>query len=455
MVDQAGVMWPIPDGLTLMPFQSAGVAGMIRLHLLDRHILLADQMGLGKTIQVICFLNYLKPQRVLIVCPASLKRNWQIELEKWGVGIPASSVINAGMSLPKYGITIINYDIARRYDFGEYDVLVCDESHALKTPGARRTKAVLSVRAKRLVFITGTPILNRPSELWTTTHRLWPDEYPNYYWFVSQFADAHSSRFSALDASGASNLKPLSVFLRWSGMIRRLKRDVLKQLPPKTRQIIRIPMPDGASIFQEELHSYSRFRECVHRIKMLESRARKLHDDSAFREEIKALRYEMRVAFRLLSKARRLTAQFKVPYIVEHLKNSASDHQVVFFSHHKLVAEAVSKELPDHVILVGSTPVKARQDAVSRFQTGEVPLFIGSLRAAGVGITLTASSHVVFGEPDWTPALIEQGEDRCHRIGQKDALLIQHLVLDGSLDAHMAKQLVAKQKIIETVMGDK
>lgn len=153
------------------------------------------------------------------------------------------------------------------------------------------------------------------------------------------------------------------------------------------------------------------------------------------------------------------TALAKAPAVVSHLKDAMEGNRdkLIVFVHHKDVIDAMADAMQEVgvVQVTGDTPMAARQDAVDAFQNDpEVRLFIGNIQAAGVGLTLTASSHVVFAELDWVPGNMTQAEDRAHRIGQKNAVLVQHLVLDGSLDARLARTLIEKQAVLDQALDE-
>jgi SWI/SNF-related matrix-associated actin-dependent regulator of chromatin subfamily A-like protein 1 len=147
----------------------------------------------------------------------------------------------------------------------------------------------------------------------------------------------------------------------------------------------------------------------------------------------------------------------KIPHVIEHLQDAlAESAKVVCFAHHREVIHAISAEFGEACAVVyGDTPAPDRQAAVDRLQTDpECRLFVGGITVAGTGITLTASSHIVFAEYDWRPGVMSQAEDRCHRIGQRESLLAQYLVFDGSIDAIMATRNVEKEDIIAAALGD-
>jgi SWI/SNF-related matrix-associated actin-dependent regulator 1 of chromatin subfamily A len=172
-------------------------------------------------------------------------------------------------------------------------------------------------------------------------------------------------------------------------------------------------------------------------------------------EELRLLREGVRAAFGELSKLRQATAVAKVPLVVEHVTNALLESpKIVVFAHHKAVVREIAAAFGDAAVtLTGADSAEARQAAVDRFQRDpECTVFVGSIRAAGLGLTLTASAHVVFAELDWVPANLTQAEDRTHRIGQRESVLVQHLVLQDSLDARMVRTLIKKQRVVDEAL---
>jgi SWI/SNF-related matrix-associated actin-dependent regulator 1 of chromatin subfamily A len=241
-------------------------------------------------------------------------------------------------------------------------------------------------------------------------------------------------------------------------MIRRLKRDVLKQLPPVTRQVIAIPT-ELHDLLLAELDEYKQFMSLRISLKALAKTAAKHKDDREFRFKIMTLRDQVRMSFNNLSLLRKRTAVAKIPSVISHLSDTMeeTDGKVVVFAHHIEVIEKIHEAFKGvSVAIYGKVDQSKRKDIVDRFQSDpSVRLFVGGLRAAGTGITLTASHHAVFAELDWVPAMLAQSEKRIDRIGQEHPMLIQYVVFDNSLDAYMAKRIVAKQMVIEEAVGDK
>ena len=425
-------MIPHPPGLEYLPYQQAGVAWSRD----KAACLFGDEMGLGKTIQAIGYLNC-HPQvaSVLIVCPASVRLNWARELDKWLVS-------------PCVETVILSYGMLHKADLSRhYDVVILDEAHYIKDVKAKRSALCRKIRAGRKIALTGTPILNRPIELWHLLHWLDPVAWPmsSYASYATRYCKAHQRRIRirgrqafryVWDVSGASNLDELREKTR-ALMIRRLKMDVLKELPPKRRQIIELSAHGLGAGLKAQL------KDCQAKIDEIERK---------YRHDVQKLESALQVAWNEMAEVRHAVGRFKVEAATEIIHDAvASCGKVVVFAHHRDVIRSLQEALVDYrpVVLTGSTPHPARQAAIDAFQTDpHVKVFIGQIQAAGVGITLTAASLVIFAELDWTPGVVTQAEDRCHRIGQRDSVLVQHLVVDGTIDAHMAKTLVRKQETI-------
>jgi SNF2 family DNA or RNA helicase len=438
---------PAPDGLDYLPYQRAGIAyAQAR-----RDTLIGDEMGLGKTIQAIGLINA-EPsiERVLVICPASLKINWQRELTKWLVRPMRVTIANG--EFPATGnVVIINYDILAKHraaiDAIAWDLAVFDECHFLKNPKARRTRLVLGhwdrdetkrikpIGARKRLFLTGTPIVNRPVELWPLVQATNPSGLGRigFMRYAARFCNAKKTHFG-WDFSGASNLDELQRILRESVMVRRLKANVLTELPSKRRQIMVMPVtdPDLRETLRAELEAYDAY------------------EDAGLKERT--------TAFNKLSDLRHRTALAKVPTALEHIRGMLEEvDKLVVFAHHRDVIEILRVGLQEYgaVSLTGEDSGRARQEAVDRFQGNPgTRVFIGSIQAAGLGLTLTAAQNVVFCELDWVPGNMTQAEDRLHRIGQAGSVLVQHLVLDDSLDARMARIIVEKQAVIDAALDN-
>jgi SWI/SNF-related matrix-associated actin-dependent regulator of chromatin subfamily A-like protein 1 len=474
---------PVPPSLAYLAFQAAGIAyAMAR-----PSTLIADEMGLGKTVQALGVANADPAcHRVLVVCPASLRENWRREATRWLVRPTAVVIVSTPAELqaalaPTSDVVVIcNYDklvgtkgkaFHTALMAQAWDCLVVDEAHFLKNPKAKRTVAVigkpqrrdeiavpgLASRARRFLALTGTPILNRPVEIQPLLSVLAPREFGSFFGFVKRYCGAYQGKYG-WDFSGATHLDELQQRLRSTCMVRRLKRDVLTELPAKRRQVVVLPTNGAAKAVEAERQAYAAHEAQLEELRADADLAHAAGDADGYATAVAQLREAARVAFAEISQCRHDTAVAKIPAVVEHVTNMLEEgvNKVVVFVHHHDVAHALAGEFGrEAVTLTGETAMDVRTKAVDRFQTDpSVHVFIGSIQAAGVGLTLTAASHVVFAELDWVPGNVTQAEDRCHRIGQTESVLVQHLVLDGSLDARMAQVLVAKQSISDAALDD-
>ena len=425
---------PVPAGLAYLPFQRAGIATLLG----RPSALLGDDPGLGKTVQALGLVNADPSiQRILVVCPATVKLVWARHAERWLVHPRPIRVLNGGTTVADDGgpcVVIVNFDVLPKHAAalrarGEWDLLVVDEAHYIKNPTARRTVEVLGHRhrdpakhvepipAHRRLFLTGTPLPNRPAELWPLLQSLDPTGLGrSWFRFHTRYCGARQQTIRARggslrtvwDTGGATNLEELQDLLRSSVLVRRLKADVLAELPAKRRQTVSLEPP--TEIARRDAELQARHGDLLARLTRDADWSHLLlaaGDTVAF-EEITALRHD--------------TALAKVPLVVEHLRGYVeAETKVVLFGHHHDVLDAISAELGQAAVQVdGRTPLADRQAAIDRFQNDPACLvFVGSIGAAGTGITLTAAAHVVFAELDWVPGNMSQAEDRCILEGQK------------------------------------
>ncbi len=457
---------PMPDGLELYPFQKAGTAFAAS----REATLIGDEMGLGKTPQSLALAN-LDPsiERIIVVCPASLKLNWEREakrflLRDFTVVIARGRKAPATLSTDGPTILIINYDILSSWKetataFAA-DLLIADEVHYAKNEKAQRSKALYSIPARRRVALTGTPIVNRPKELFPIIHWLDPATWPKFFSFAMKFCNAQQKsvgRYRTVwDFSGASNLDQLQNSLRSTIMVRRLKKDVLTELPPKIYQVIELPKNGTTKIVAAEQSKHEEIELAKKQLAAAQVSAKA--NEAGHQATLEQLRSKIQALFSELSTIRHEIAIAKTPSVIEHLETAldtegteGNPHKIICFAHHRDVIEAICDHFGNRAVRIyGGDSDVARQAAVDRFQSDPTcTLFVASIRAAGVGLTLTAAHHVAFAELDWTPSAMDQAADRAHRIGQDaDHVLIQHIVLEDSLDAHIAKTLVRKSRVI-------
>lgn len=460
---------PCPAGEEYLPFQLAAIA-----FALDKpHVLFGDAPGCGKTLEAIGVINALPEiKRVLVICPATVKINWSRELAKWLVRPMGVGIVN-GNDWVTADCTIINFDILSRHEYvireKPWDLLILDEIHYCKSSGALRTQQVLGKWAKaederlaripsrRTIMMSGTPLLNRPIELWPLVRDA--GLFRNWEQYVTRYCDGHKERVGRKEhwnVQGASNLEELQTVLRSSWMIRRLKSEVMTELPPKRRQVIEVPVNGNAAVVKAETQAVAAEMDKLAELRLAVEKAKVAESQDEYDEAVERLRHGVMVALQLVSKVRHDTAMAKVPQVIEFVKDALeAEEKLVVFGWHHDVLKAIHDASPGSVLVTGETSMKKRQEAIDSFQTDpKVRMFVGSIGAAGVGITLHAASHVIFAELDWVPGSVTQAEDRCHRHGQHNAVLVQHLVLEGSMDATMARTLISKQAVLDATMDD-
>jgi SWI/SNF-related matrix-associated actin-dependent regulator 1 of chromatin subfamily A len=459
---------PAPQGLRYRSYQEDAIV----LARTRKNLLLADEMGLGKGITSIGIIND-QPniRKVLIVCPATLRLNWARELMKWYVGPQIRIDIATTKRWTLADIVIVNYEalkkLHRNIHETSWDLLIVDECHYLKNPNSGRSweifgnesknpmKVRVPLKAERCLFLSGTPITNRPYEIWPVAHYLSRENFSNEQEFVDEFCGGKKST-QKITELGEDNLLLLNKKLTSTIMVRRLKEDCLHELPEKTRQVIILP-PDGMrGALSEEQKQFVKIQEALTIARLRAELAKASLDDEIYNREVKNLR---RVEFSSLPQIAALrlqTALAKVPLVVKYVLDILeSEKKVVIFAHHRAVIENIATEFGEAVAIVHggiSDPIE-RQRRIDRFQTDTTcRVFIGSLKAAGTGITLTAARIVIFAELDWVPATITQAEDRLHRMGQPYNVLVQHLVLDKSIDANLAQRIKEKQETITATL---
>jgi SWI/SNF-related matrix-associated actin-dependent regulator 1 of chromatin subfamily A len=469
----SSIVVPAPPGLEYLPYQKAGISYAVQ----RKDTLIGDEAGLGKTIQALGFVNLTKPKSVLVVAPATLAFNWKLEAEKWLVDPWTIFVPSTGAeTIPQAEklMVITNYEkLVGRMKNGEecesdfakslkrtWDVAVFDECHALKNPQSKRSQAVLGEfglmrRSHRTLFLSGTPIENYPKEIWPLAATICPAKFGDWWAFAKRYCGLHKEMHdghSAWVANGSSHLSELQQRLRTTFMVRRLKHDVLKELPPKRRQLVVL----GENIDWSQHPEFRRWKAIYEReYEAALARIESAKTNEEYKKAIKDLDAFVGIAFTEMSEFRHKTALAKLPMCLQYLDDllESSPDNIVIFAHHKDVLQKLAQHFGDSaVILYGDTKMEDRGKAVKLFQEGHKRIFIGGLKAAGSGITLTRANTAVFVEIDWVPATMSQAEDRLCRIGQKKMVHVIHLVLNNTLDVNMSQKVIAKQNIIDKAL---
>jgi SWI/SNF-related matrix-associated actin-dependent regulator 1 of chromatin subfamily A len=418
-------------GGELRPFQRAGVAYALEA----RRLFLADEQGLGKTVQALAALEEDDAFPAVVITPASLKLNWQREAEHWLPHRSLHVVMGGGKPIPKADITILNYEIVHahreRLAVSRPKALILDESHYVKNPAAKRTRAVrrlaesLPEGAFKLA-LTGTPVMNHPDELIAQLRILGRlEEFGSGARFKRRF-------------QGAGAEERIHWHLRRTCFVRRLKKDVLPQLPEKRQVVVPVALDNTSEYRLAEKDVVAWLQEQPLDLAELESK------------KAAVLRAERLAQLNIL---RRVAARGKLGAALAWIDDFLeSEEPLVVFAGHREIQEALVQRFPEAVHVVGADSVTARDQAVETFQQPDGPLLmICSTRVGGQGLTLTRASNVAFLDLEWSPAMHDQAEDRTHRIGQRDAVTAWYLLAAETIDEDMATVLARKRGIVGAV----
>jgi SWI/SNF-related matrix-associated actin-dependent regulator 1 of chromatin subfamily A len=411
----------------LRPFQKEAV---YKAYHFNKRILIADEQGLGKTIEALAFLAQEKKHKpALIICPVSVKYNWAYEIDKWTD--TAAHIVSgkSGLPIKKSDFVIINYDIVasrlKELLLFPFMTIVLDEAHYIKNYKAKRTKAVLSVAKKirHKLALTGTPLQNRPIEMFTTLKLLKNDLFFNRWEYAKRYCGLKKTIYG-WDMTGSTNMKELHDLLVQNVMIRRLKKDVLEELPDKTNVPVVFPMKDMLEYHQEQseiLKKSTGTIENFHKLSLLCYEGKK---------------------------------EMMFEWITDFLQTG---RKLVLFAIHKHVIAEVFERFKDVIVKIdGSTKTEERKNVVDQFQKdGSIKLFIGNIKAAGTGITLTAASDVAFIQFGLNPGDIFQAEDRVHRITQKKKVNVYYFIAKDTYEIPLLKIIDQKKEIISEVIEGK
>jgi len=432
--------------IKLHPFQRQGYK---RIRRLGGRALLADEMGLGKTIQAIYYLSRTSSALpAIIVVPACLKYHWEMEaMDHFSL---RSNILSGTKTPPnnpllnnKVPLTIINYDILHAWEDylkeAQPQTIVLDECHYIKTRSSRRTKVAtrLVKNVPRLIALSGTPITNRPAEWFSVLKMLWPQEFPTWHTFAHRYCDPKLQYIKGRrfwDYSGASNIEELHSRVKTLGMIRRLKSDVLTELPDKIRNVVPLDINNRREYNQIRNH-YLEWAVQTEGISISAiSRAERLTQIGHLLRH--AARGKMKGVFRW----------------VDNFLESESGKLVLITRHRRILEMLQERYASTCVTLDGSIPPHKRKSVVTIFNESDRRIFIGNMRAAGVGLNLQIAHTLAFVELSYVPGDMIQAEDRIHRIGQKDAANIVYLVARDTIEETLCRILQEKQKVISQAL---
>ena len=445
---------PLSLQKTLRKYQRDGYRWLRTLDGYGMGGILADDMGLGKTVQVLSYLLAMKEggQQLpsLIVCPASLVLNWQEECQKFtpqlqSVAMDGDAAHRAALvdGWAQADIVITSYDLLRRdeklYAGQSFYACILDEAQAIKNHTTQKYKAVCRVNSRVRFALTGTPVENRLGELWSIFSFLMPGYLPPYKTFCARFEKP------IVQDEDANAVRRLNQFTG-PFILRRMKSEVLRELPPKTENVRRVE---------------------------LETEQRKLYLAAVVdaREKLRAAKPEDKMTvFAVLMRLReiccdpRLVADnwtgssAKLEACLELVTEAvAGGHRILLFSQFTSMLELLAKRLDEagvsHFTLQGSTPKPVRAEQVRRFNQGEADVFLISLRAGGTGLNLTAADIVIHYDPWWNLAAQNQATDRAYRIGQRNPVQVYRLIAQDTIEEKIVELQQAKQSLADTVTG--
>ena len=412
----------------------------------SKRFILADDMGLGKTTSTIIAALETGAKKILIVCPASLKINWQREIANYSdrpVYIAESKKFST-----ESDFVIVNYDILKNFHDTDpknkeesillqsnFDIVILDEAHMISNVQAQRTKIInhFAKKINRVWLLTGTPMTSRPMNYYNLLNLIESPVAQNWKAYAIRYCQGYqftAGKRKVWNVTGASNLEELRD--RTSKQIlRRLKEEVL-DLPDKiiAPVYLRLKSKEYENLMGEYFDWYD-----------------KNPNESS----------SLTVQFSKLMKVRKVIANEKTKQTIEFVENILEQgKKVIIFTNFTDTLQTVYQHFSKHAVyLDGSCSNAVRQQAVDKFQNDEkVTVFVGNLKAAGVGLTLTAAEVVIMNDLSFVPAEHSQAEDRAYRYGQKSNVLVYYPIYDNTIEGAIYDILNKKKEIIRTVMGD-
>lgn len=447
----------IPLKMSLFPYQTKGVAYALQ----KKRLIIGDSMGLGKTAEAIATMVAANAFPCLVICPNSLKINWSREWELW-TGRKFTIILDnnvrknyqlyyeSGMakvfivnyeSLKKYFVKSINKkeDEKLRLNHIIFDdrikmfkSVIIDESHRCKNLATQQTKFTKGICNEKewILCLTGTPVINKPKDLISQLGIINAmDFFGKYANFVRRYCNGPNE---------ASNLRELNYKLNLNCFFRRDKKEVLTELPPKLRQVIICDIDNRHEYTDAENDLINYLRE---------------YKEASDEQIQKSMRGEIMVRIGIL---KNISARGKLNDVYDFIDDVLENgEKLVVFAHLKEIIGAIRKHYPKGTVsITGDDSIPQRQQAIDSFQNiSECKLILCSIKAAGVGVTLTASSRVAFIEQSWSAADHEQCEDRCHRIGQKDSVQCTYFLGKNTIDEHIYKIIDSKRNMANMITG--
>lgn len=434
----------------LRDYQAEGFIWMVRLAHLGVGACLADDMGLGKTLQALAVILYLtRNGPTLVVAPTSVCMNWEQEIIRFAPTLKIHMLSNTGRkakikSLGKFDILITSYTLLQQevelFESVDWQVIVLDEAQAIKNAGTKRSRAAMKLQSRFRLITTGTPIENHLGELWNLFRFINPGLLGSFKQFNTRFGipiEKHHDR----DAR-----RQLKKIIR-PFMLRRIKSQVLDELPPRTEVTLRVEMKP------EEVRFYEALRQQA--LENIESSGARPGRHLQILAEIMKLR-------RACCNPRLIVPDTKIPStkmevfaeVIDELLGSR--HKALVFSqftgHLALIREYLDEKGIEYKYLDGTTPARERQRQVESFQEGNGDLFLISLKAGGLGLNLTAADYVLHMDPWWNPAVEDQAADRAHRIGQKRPVTVYRLVTANTIEEKIVRLHQEKRDLATSLL---
>lgn len=452
----------------------------VRFGLETDNVLIADDMGLGKTLEALKIIEYDNRFPVVIVTPASLVHNWIAEIRKWygdrfktfivknehpipdGIDFYLTSYDRLRVGVFESGIVEASSSLQHLIDV-EPTVLILDESHNIKSHRALRTIAVqtLALHVDKRILLSGTPILNRPSELYTQLEVLQQDQFMPWWYYQYRFCDVQSGRWG-LDDRGASDTGELHLELINSCMVRRRKEEVLHDLPDIVSIPINVTLTNAGDYrMAEDVFLLWLAEECKRDPKFLES----IEGLPKTEQEERKADYSSGVVYRAsraealvkLTRLKLVAARGKIEAFRDWVTDiiGSYDEKVICFHHHSEIANLVNISVPfKSASIVSNLTPKQRKNEVDRFQNDpDVKLMNCSLNVGGVGFNMTSSHVVAFLEFPWSSTIMDQAISRAHRMGQEETVRSFSFIGENTIDEHIIDLINKKRRIFNEIIN--
>jgi len=448
----------------LFPYQKEDVEWLLE----HPRCINANECGLGKTLEALAVIERLNTRHNLIVCPKTLVSEWFAQCDRWSNGDMLTPHDQGdrldGLDLNGPRFVCINYDLLanRKYwsqiNSVKWDCIVFDECHRLKNHKAKRTQYSYLLSAPRMVFMSGTPLQNSPADLYPLFRMMNPRDYHNYTQWINYFCVRVESEIWLRGPDGIARPRLIKSiipgkinhtdelnFLLHKYMVRHSKQEVLKDLPDKQYRTIPIELgPEKRQYVQMQNEMFA----------LLDS-GEQITASKVIAQLIRLRQICLDANLLSTEPIKSSTPSNKTKTLIELIEDT--DDKVVVFTifeqYTRLLSDEMSRHNITHVMITGQVDLQARGKAIALFQTNpDIKVCLCTIGAGGEGITLTASHTCIFTDYAWNPAVNWQAEDRLHRIGQKESVLIIHIFNQNTIEQHVLDIVRSKEQMIERVV---